>query len=68
MSLDIKKLRSISNTCITDNSSPARILSFNKWICSPQMSCCVLFWCSTLHRSTNHEVSSVAAFGLPALL
>jgi len=38
----------ISNTYITDNSSPARILSFKKWSCSPQLmlilSCCVLFW------------------------
>jgi len=32
------------------------------------LSCCVLFWCSALHRSTNHGVGSVAAFGLPALL
>jgi len=50
-------------TYITDNSSPARILSFKKWSCSPQlmllMSCCVLVWSSTLHLSSNDEVSSV---------
>jgi len=62
----------ISNIYITDNCSPATILSLKKWSCSPQlmlmMSCCVFVWCSTLPWSTNHEVISVAAFGLPALL
>jgi len=44
----------ISNTYITDNSSPAMILSFKKWSCSSQLlSCCVLVWCSTVHRSTT---------------
>jgi len=58
----------ISNTYITDNRSTASILSIKKWSCSPQLSCCVLVWGSTLHLSTNHEVRSVAASGLPALL
>jgi len=56
MSLDIKKSCSFQ-IYITDNSSPSRILSFKEWSCSPQLmlmlSCCVLVWCSTLHRSTN---------------
>jgi len=44
MSLDIKKSCSFQ-ILITDNSSPARILSIKKWSCSPwlmlMLSCCV---------------------------
>jgi len=46
-----------SNTYITDNSSPVRILSFKKWSCSPRlmlmMSCGVLVWCVTLYQSRS---------------
>ena len=59
----------ISNTDITDSSSPARIFTFEKLSCSPQvmfmLSFCVLAWYATHHLSTNHQVSSVSAARLP---
>ena len=59
----------ISNTDITDSSSPARIFTIEKLSCSPQimfmLSFCVLAWCATHHLAINHHVSSVSAARLP---
>ena len=62
----------ISNTDIADNSSPARIFTFEKLSCSPQvmfmLSFCVLAWCAThqvVGGATNRQVSSVSAARLP---
>ena len=59
----------ISNTDITDSSSPARIFTFEKLSCSPQvmfmLSFCVLAWYATHLLSANHKVSSVSASRLP---
>lgn len=65
----------ISNTYITDNSSPARILPFKKCKLQPSTDVDVVFChvmlcfglMPTLYLSTNHKVSSVLASGLAIL-